>query len=104
MSSKKTVKKPVKKTVMKKENKTEEQAEKGKVIPINEEAVQNAEREQAAQVEQAAQNASVNAINSYVALLNIMLEGDDRLKGLYAQFIKTMEITKPELFPSKEGK
>lgn len=68
------------------------------------ETVQMNPNKQANPEEEAAQKKaeSINAINRYVDLLHSMLEGDDRLKGLSSQFIKTIEIIKPEFFPKKE--
>jgi len=80
----------------------EKQAKEVKVIPLSKEIEKEKQEEQEERKEMMV-SISLDSINSYIGLLSVMLEGDDRLKGLTSQLIKIIQTSNPDLAEKKAG-
>jgi len=77
-----------------------EDKEEVKVIPLNKEVEQAKKQEKKQEV---MVSIPLDSVNSYIGLLSVMLEGDDRLKGLSNQLVKIIQTSNPDLEEKKAG-
>jgi len=77
----------------------EKQAKKIKAIPLSKEV----EKERQEEKKEMMVSIPLDSVNSYIGLLSVMLEGDDRLKGLTSQLVKIIQTSNPDLAEKKAG-